>query len=277
MKTIHNIARFKNKCKGGAHHLSDNSLTPSYWAVLPAPVRYDTVIPANAKLLYAEISSLAQATGYCFADNDYFAGLYQMTVRSIERLMAALQKRGYIRIETVHGNKNAVIQRRIYAGINPLANAPPVTTKLSKQATKLSGSYDKNVATHIIEQEIYNNTPLTPQGGRSGKRRQVREAPDWMPERFKKFWTYYPAKGRKAKQDAMRAWDALKPTDELLAVIAGALKKQMATDEWQRGVGIPYVATYLNGRRWEDAEALPEVESQPQPAASDNGGYQRWT
>ena len=37
---------------------------PGYWAVLPACVRYDTDLPPNAKLLYAEISSLCDARGY---------------------------------------------------------------------------------------------------------------------------------------------------------------------------------------------------------------------
>ncbi len=32
----------------------------------------------------------------------------------------------------------------------------------------------------------------------------------------------------------------------------------MATDEqWTRGIGIPYAATYLNQRRWED-DILPD-------------------
>lgn len=37
---------------------------PSYWAVLPACVRYDASLPPNAKLLYAEISALCDDVGY---------------------------------------------------------------------------------------------------------------------------------------------------------------------------------------------------------------------
>ena len=63
----------------------------------------------------------------------------------------------------------------------------------------------------------------------------------------------------------MKAWDKLKPSDELLAVIARALTRQMATEEWQRGIGIPYASTYLNNERWTDefGPAGPKPESPP--------------
>ncbi len=44
---------------------------PGYWAVLPATVRYDKTLRPNAKLLYAEITALADARGYCWATNSY--------------------------------------------------------------------------------------------------------------------------------------------------------------------------------------------------------------
>ena len=97
----------------------DEQKTPQYWAVLPSAVRYDTRLPASAKLLYAEISSLTQSTGYCYASNDYFERLYGVSERTLQRWMDALDRAGYIRIEDGDGGKG---RRRIYAGINPLLN-----------------------------------------------------------------------------------------------------------------------------------------------------------
>ena len=54
----------------------------------------------------------------------------------------------------------------------------------------------------------------------------------------------------------MDAWDRLRPSDELITRIARALVRLKATDEWQRGIGIPHAATFLNGARWEDADGL---------------------
>lgn len=102
------------------------------------------------------------------------------------------------------------------------------------------------------------NPPYNPPKGETpakkrGKRSNApKEAPDWKPERFADFWAAYPC-GR-SKQAAIKAWDKLKPDDALLVVMARALKRQMASEEWQRGIGIPYASTWLNNRRWEDED-----------------------
>lgn len=124
------------------------------------------------------------------------------------------------------------------------------------------------------------DTPLPPKGGRGGRRRNKppREAPDWKPERFAGLWQFYPKKGRQNKQDAMNAWDDLQPSDDLIATIGRALQKLKATDDWQRGVGIPYVATFLRGARWENAEELGGDDGdQPPPGAVERRDLQVWT
>lgn len=90
----------------------------------------------------------------------------------------------------------------------------------------------------------------------SRRRRGPKAAPDWKPERFAGFWEYYP-RGEN-KQGAIRAWDRLQPSDELIDLIARALRRQMESDSWRAGVGIPYASTWLNNRRWED-----EVKDKP--------------
>lgn len=65
---------------------------------------------------------------------------------------------------------------------------------------------------------------------------------------FSDFWKLYPK--RLAKEDARKAFKKLKMTDELFQQIAKAIKDQgLATGDLKF---VPYPATWLNGKRWED-------------------------
>lgn len=88
--------------------------TPGYYAVIPADIRYDEELPANAKLLYGEISAMAAAAGFCWARNSYFASLYHRDKTTISRWLRMLERRGYIRREMQWGEDRTAAQRRIY-------------------------------------------------------------------------------------------------------------------------------------------------------------------
>lgn len=70
-----------------------------YPAIIPANVRYDKDLPANAKLLYGELSVLCQQKGFCWATNSYFAKLYDVDTRTVRRWLSALKSKGYIFFE----------------------------------------------------------------------------------------------------------------------------------------------------------------------------------
>lgn len=102
---------------------------------------------------------------------------------------------------------------------------------------------------NIYLSNIDQYTPLTPQGEGPG-------AKDLFPQ----FWDAYPKKT--AKQNAARAWKKLGVTAELFGTIMAALDQAKRSGQWQRENGryIPYPATWLNGRRWEDEHSpIPPV------------------
>lgn len=248
--------------RGPARMDQEQVQKPSYWAVLPAAVRYDPELPDKAKLLYAEISSLTGQRGHCYANNEYFQNLYGITERTVQRLLKALQDRGLIQIKDGNGGAG---RRKIYAGINPLAENPDNQRQEPRQ--KCRGNPDKNVGDNSKDNNIL--PPTSPPGGKRAKKNEPKTAPDWKPERFAGFWKFYPRCAHKSKQAAIKAWDQLRPSDELIADIGKALKRQMATDQWQREIGIPYPSTYLRQRRWEDeiAEADgPQPDGEEGPA-----------
>ena len=63
----------------------------AYYAVVPAPVRYDPDLSPSAKLLFCEITSLCRAKGYCWATNSYFTQLFNLSASTISRLISQLE------------------------------------------------------------------------------------------------------------------------------------------------------------------------------------------
>lgn len=69
---------------------------------------------------------------------------------------------------------------------------------------------------------------------------------------FEKFYFVYPRK--KGKQDAIKWFKKTKPTEDFVSMLIEDVTKRVAT-EWngKEHQYLPYPATYLNGKRWEDA------------------------
>lgn len=86
----------------------------SYYAVIPATIRYDNRLKAAEKLLYGEVTSLANKFGYCFASNRYFSNLYNVTPHTVSQWFSHLEKLGYLHIELIKNCTNEITERRIY-------------------------------------------------------------------------------------------------------------------------------------------------------------------
>ena len=228
----------------------ENQQKPGYWAVIPAKVRYDEDLRPNAKLLYAEITALANTEGFCWASNDRMAEWYGISPKTVGSLIQQLARKGYITVELIRDEKQAITGRRIWID-NPGEGVPPI---LKNEETPL-----KNEERGVLKNEEYNNTrvknkpPKAPQGGQ----REI-----WDPEMFERFWKLYPKKRDKVK--AIREWNRLKADRKLMREMSAALGMQMASEEWQRdnGRAIPYPCRWLSHRRWED---VPEIRT---PAAA---------
>ena len=211
--------------------------------MIPAQVRYAADLPPGAKILYAEISSLTDARGYCFASNEYFADLYGASIRTIQRYLTALQNGGFIRIQDGAGGSE---QRKIFAGINPIADTHDKI--VMAPMTETSPPHDNSVADNLNnkkENRKEEQIPPKPPRGRAAKK-----APDHLPEEFDRLWKAYPR--GEDKQGAIAEWDKLKPDEATVYAMKLALLAHKQSEEWQRGIGIPYFVRWLRHRRWED-------------------------
>lgn len=83
---------------------------PTYYAIITADVRYDNDLVPNAKLLFGEITALANATGVCTASNAYFGKLYDVKPTTVSEWISTLASKGYIEvvIDQLGGNKRSI-------------------------------------------------------------------------------------------------------------------------------------------------------------------------
>lgn len=124
---------------------------PNYYAILPADVRYDKRLKANEKILYSEITALANAKGYCYAKNQYFAELYDVHKNTISSWISHLCELGYLRLELIVKEDSKEIQeRRIYISV------PPINENIDTPQSKDLYPINENIDTPI-NQKIEDN------------------------------------------------------------------------------------------------------------------------
>ena len=92
---------------------------PSYYSILTANVRYDKELKANEKLLFSEITALSNRNGYCHANNNYFANLYNVSKTSISNWINHLKERGYLKVEMIKDGKE-IKERRLFPISTPI-------------------------------------------------------------------------------------------------------------------------------------------------------------
>ena len=117
----------------------------NYYAIIPATVRYSKELKANEKLLYGEITALSNKNGYCYAQNRYFANLYNVSIESVSRWISNLQKFGFIQIEINRNENKEIISRYIY-----IADVPYIQKNQYPYPQKNQEGIDENIKENNI-------------------------------------------------------------------------------------------------------------------------------
>ena len=86
----------------------------------------------------------------------------------------------------------------------------------------------------------------------------LKEKNDKDYEHFLIWYKYYPRKV--GKPNAYKAWKKIKPDTELKRKMVTMVLEHCKSKQWQSPEFIPYPATYLNQRRWEDELPMADEE-----------------
>ena len=87
---------------------------PNYYGILPASVRYDKSLCMGARVLYSELTALTNKEGYCWASNEYFATLYDVSIATISSWINELKDKKHVNITL-----EKYYLRKIYLSLEP--------------------------------------------------------------------------------------------------------------------------------------------------------------
>lgn len=205
---------------------------PSYYAIIPADVRYDKELTPNAKLLYGEITALCGKDGRCWAENRYFADLYGVSKTSISKWIKALSDKGYISCELVYKKGTKEIERRYIRIVSY-----PIKEKLSTPI-------EEKLNTPIEEKLKENNTRFNTTRENNIKRIYISE--------FLELWTLYPNK--KGKEKALSAYIKARESGTEKETVEKGIKDYAKECELKGREKdyIKYGSTWFNQHGWED-------------------------
>lgn len=211
----------------------------SYYAIIPANVRYDEDLTPNAKLLYGEVTALCNEKGYCWANNSYFADLYGVSNVSISKWINQLVKQGYLSSEIKYKEGSKEILYRYLRLVNN-----PIKEKFNTSQRKVNDPIKEKFKDNTTSNNTINNTTNILSSNKLPESE--------LKSNFDKLWNLYPNKKGKAK-----AFTAYKKairdgvTNEAIQTGIVAYTKEISLKRTEPSY-IAHGSTWFGNQRWED-------------------------
>ncbi|WP_373786513.1 helix-turn-helix domain-containing protein [Jeotgalibaca porci] len=234
----------------------------SYYAIIPAHVRYDETLTPNAKLLYGEVTALCNERGYCWASNSYFADLYSVSNVSISKWINQLVKQGYLASEMQYKEGSKEILHRYLRLVND-----PIKEKFNTPQRKVNDPIKEKFKDNTTPNNTINNTTNTLSSNKLPESELKSE--------FDKIWALYPNKKGKAK--AYTAYkksikDGVANTDieKGIKAYSREIEHKRTSPEY-----IAHGSTWFSNKRWEDDYETGSDSNDMSWLETDNlfGGY----
>lgn len=192
---------------------------PSFYAIIPADVRYDKRLSSSAKLMYGEITALCNEKGFCWATNQYFADLYEVSAKAISRWISELCNAGYISNDVDKSNKGT--ERKIAMTIK----STPLDENVLPVGQKGEEGQDKKVIHNSTFNTTSNNTNTDDLPFKSELFKEAWE--EWMSYRKQKKLPKYVPMGLK------RTFKSLLKDCENIEVVAIEMIHYSISKNWQ--------------------------------------------
>ncbi len=209
---------------------------------IPAKLYLDRQLSWIEKLLIVEIESLSDEKEPCHASNEHFANHLGISKDRVSRIINKLIKDGYIISKIIYKDGTKLIKKRWL-----LVNHD---TYSYFQLEGIGENTDRGIG---------ENTEVNKVNNKNIKEKYKKEKFD--EELFSKFWNSYPKK--KSKGNAEAWFQKNTPSEELVDLMISKIELLKQTDQWKSDNGkfIPYPATWLNAKGWEDeVNVKPKVE-----------------
>ena len=123
---------------------------PTYYVIIPSNVRYDNELKDKTKILFGEIVTLAMKVGYCFANDKYFADLFETSERTIRESIKEWKENGYVSVEYIYRENTKDIKRRL---LRPIG-MEEIFQRVWKKSSK---GYGRNLPRGMEDFFQYNN------------------------------------------------------------------------------------------------------------------------
>ncbi|NSU82270.1 helix-turn-helix domain-containing protein [Enterococcus faecalis] len=235
-----------------------------FYAIIPAIVRYDNQLNGNAKLLYGELTALANERGYCWATNQYFASLYNVSKRTIISWMKQLEKRKYIKIQVFYKPDSKIVDRRhIYILPFPTDTEfyTPSEENFITYGKNLHEGGEENFTTPGEENFTENNTLINNTKNNTKNKKNSVEQSSTMSELFEKVWKTYPKKTnkKKAKEQFLKKFKSEEDLDQFKKGYKDYLK-YIKLNDWYHPQEL---FRWIRDDRYNDEYDLSQTNKQP--------------
>jgi hypothetical protein len=225
------------------------------FSILPIEVLKDTrLTPRDLRVLIA-LHAFKDRFGCCWPSRGLLAALTGLPLPRISVATTRLVEFGWVRKEGSGGRSRSC---RYWLRVpETVTESVTVTETATKTVTDPVTQTVTETVTGI--EQTMNEPENRPLSCAEPAAPEYATRAGSLEETFERFWSVYPKKRNKG--DALKAWRALKPSEELVTAILAAVERARESVQWRKDEGqfIPYPATWLRARGWEDEEHVDVV------------------